>query len=249
MTQNSNAASFNAPAGKKLKRIPGFIVDKRDEGGMTMLMECARQNLIAETIQCLDEGSDINAKDKAGLTPLLHALLNGKPDVAVLLANKGADLTVKTAQGMNALMLACQQQRGGKMTEVIETLIRRGSPLDERGHLTCMTALHHAINNRDIWAAERLICAGADFDTIGNKFGHTAEKTGLQTFSDKKDRDFFTSAIEQRRTAAARAAQEEADRRENELRQTVAKATVLQREVTRMKPLTLRRKGQKPPGG
>jgi hypothetical protein len=233
--------AFNAKA-PAVRLPPGFTVDKRDADGTTLLMEAARQNLPAKVLECLQQGSDINAVDKNGATPLMYAIENKAADCAVLLANKGADLSLKNRQGMNALMMACQHPQG-IMTEVIETLVRRGSPLDERGSVTCATALIHAIYNHDVWAACRLVRAGADYKTIGDKQGRTAERLGTQNFSGK-DLAFFKDAMTEIETRAEREAAAAKTRFENDIH----KATVLQRPLTGMKKLVITKPKNRTPG-
>jgi hypothetical protein len=214
----------------------GFIVDKRDADGVTLLMEAARQGEYKRLQQCLDEGSDINAVDYAGNNALMHALLNKEDTIAVILISRDIDAGKPALNGSTPLLEACAAQ----MPEVIERLLKKKVPLDAQNKHGS-TALMTACAFGDGWAACRLVEEGADFDMLKNEKGLTALDTahvGLRG----RDLLLFERIVEKRREqikiAEARA-QAERERISNE---NIRNETVLQRDVKTLKRVVFRPK-------
>jgi ankyrin repeat protein len=215
---------------KKRAVAPGFVVDKRDSLGVTLLMEAVKQGLLEKTVQCIEEGSDVNARDNAGWDPLMHAVHAEHPELAALLVFHGADVTHATPGGETALMQACRCQ----LHEAIEQIVTKGAPLDVQEKKFGQTALMTAIEHGDAYAACRLAGAGADTDTITDLKGLTAEKMARQKFSGRDLDAFLNLAAAERDRRAA-----EARRR---IENDVAAATVLRQDVAVLKPLSFRLK-------
>ena len=61
-------------------------------GGLTALLQAARQNSVEAAVALLEAGADPNLKDPRGVSPLRVAISNGHLDVAKELVERGADL-------------------------------------------------------------------------------------------------------------------------------------------------------------
>ncbi|TAL37275.1 MAG: ankyrin repeat domain-containing protein [Alphaproteobacteria bacterium] len=221
----------------KKRPVPAkFVVDRRDSLGVTLLMEAARRGVRERMLQCLDEGSDINAVDNGGYNALMHAL-QGKQDVpAIDLINRGIDVTLRAKNGSTALIEACQSQ----MPEIIERLLKKKVPLDAQNSQG-NTALMIACLLNDGWAACRVAEEGADFETLKNKKEMTAIDIARR-FMDRKDLVLFENIIEKRREEKKLADIRAAETKAQELEQNVQDATVLQREIKVGKPVALKLK-------
>ena len=134
---------------KKPPAKPPFVVDRRDVAGVTLLMEAAKRNLVDKVRECVEQGSDVNARDKIGWDPLLHAVHGEAEEAAVMLIHYGADVKYVTPKNYTALMQACQRT----MHPVIERMVQGGAALDVQEDDWKCTALMTAILHKDIWAA------------------------------------------------------------------------------------------------
>ena len=215
---------------------PGFVVDKRDTTGMTLLMTAAQAGEYQCLLECLESGADINAVDNAGNNALIHAARNKQDTIAVVLIRRGANAAHQTPGGSTALIEACDAQ----LPDVIENLLQKKVPLDAQ-NAQGNTALMLACALSDGWAACRIAEEGADFETLKNKDGDTALALAR---SRMRHDDFvaFNNIIEKyrevKRLADIKAAAESA----KTLEKNVEKATVLQRAIKPMKPVALKLK-------
>lgn len=216
----------------------GFIVDRRDSLGVTLLMEAARQGERECLLRCLEEGSDINAVDNAGNNAVIHALQAGHDGIAIILMNQGAEVAKPTKMGITALMEACT----ARMPEVIDRLLQKKVPLDLQDRLG-NTALMLSCDLGDGWAACRIAEEGADFEVLKNKAGFTA----LALARSKMKRDdlaLFEKILEKRRDEKKLADIKAVEIKAQELEQNVHDATVLQRAIKPMKPVALKLKAR-----
>jgi ankyrin repeat protein len=214
----------------------GFVVDRRDSLGTTLLMEAARQGEYNRVLQCLEEGSDINAVDNAGNNALIYALQAKEDTIAIILMNKGLDAAKQMRGGTTALIEACAAQ----LPEVIERLLQKKVPLDAQNKQG-NTALMTACLRNDGWAACRIAEEGADFENLRNKKGMTALAIA-RAHMDRKDLVLFENIIEKRREEKKQADIRATETRAQELEQNVQDATVLQREIKVGKPVALKLK-------
>jgi uncharacterized protein len=222
----------------KRHQRPGFVVDKRDAIGMTLLMTAAQAGEYKCVEECLESGADINAVDNAGNNALIHALRAKEDTIGIILMNKGIDAAKQTSGGTTALIEACASQ----LPEVIERLLKKKVPLDAQ-NVQGNTALMTACLLNDAWAACRIAEEGADYDLLKNKEGMTALDIAHR-FMDRKDLVLFENIIEKRRDEKKLAEMKAVETRAQELQQNVQDATVLQRAIKPMKPVALKLKAR-----
>jgi ankyrin repeat protein len=202
-----------------------FTVDKRDSLGTTLLMEAARQGTYDRLLQCLNEGSDINAIDYHGNNALMYAIEGRQDGLAAVLVARGIDAGRKNNAGITPLMEACV----AGIPEIIERIAQAKPALDvqdKQGN----TALMRSCAAGDGWAACRLVDAGADFEKLQNSNESTA-LTIAQARLPRKDLELFMACVEKRR-----------EQQRREMAQNVHEATVLQRDVRPLRPVAFRPK-------
>ncbi|MEZ0225608.1 MAG: ankyrin repeat domain-containing protein [Alphaproteobacteria bacterium] len=216
----------------------GFVVDKRDADGMTLLMTAAQTGEYQCLLECLESCADINAVDNAGNNALIHAVRAKQDTIAVVLMNKGIDPAKQTSGGTTALIEACASQ----LPEVIERLLKKKVPLNAQNR-SGNTALMVACLLNDGWAACRIAEEGADFETLKNKKDMTALAIA-RTFMKRDDLVCFEEVIEKRRAAQRLVDQAAAEERAKTLEKNVEEATILQRAIKPMKPVALKLKPQ-----
>lgn len=212
-----------------------YIPEYADANGHYPLMKAARANDIARVVELLDAGHDKDKQDRAGFTAVMHSVVAGHEEAALMLMHHGADLTkLRRLNGQTALHVAMNKQ----MHQVLERWIQKSGPLDVQETDTGRTALMVAIAKYDTYAAERLILAGADFDKLTDKQGHTAEYYALRTF-EGEDRGFIVKALAEKKA--------ERERLHREHRAAVVKgASSLGSDIT-APPRAEFRKKHKPP--
>ena len=146
--------------------------------------EAAKNGDLADVINHLARGTDVNVKDNYGETPLHWAISYGHKDVAELLIAKGANVNTKGQGGETPLHMAAIREKGNK--DVAELLIAKGADVnakDERG----MTPLDAAAiaGSKDV--AELLIAKGANVKTASADGGtplHTAASFGQKDMAE-----------------------------------------------------------------
>jgi ankyrin repeat protein len=220
---------------KTLRDFP-FVVDKRDHAGTTLLMEAARQGELDCLKECLARGAKLNAVDYAGRNALMYAIEGKQEAIAAWLLNAGIDAQTPDKAGNTPLHHACME----KIPEVVERLAQKKVPFDVQNKKG-VTALMFSCAGGDGWAACRLVDAGADATSITNQNGATAFALARQVMIDK-DFEAFKRCVENQQEKKRRAAVAAAEAKEQELAQNIHDATVLQRNVTPMKPVAFRRK-------
>lgn len=182
-------------AGKK------YISEYPDANGHYPLMKAARANDVGRVADCIAAGHDINRQDRAGFTAVMHSVVAGHEEAALMLMYHDADLSkLRRLNGQTALHIAM----GKQMHQVLERWLQKKGPLDVQETDTGRTALMVAISKGDTYASERLILAGADFDRLTDKEGHTAEYAALRSF-EGEDRGFILRAMAEKREERARA--------------------------------------------
>jgi len=169
-----------------------------DMMGVTRLMEAAKHNAVKAILECVESKHNINAVDNSGFTALLHAVVAGHEEAALMLMFHKADLSIANRAGWTALHVASEK----KMHQVIERWAVMNGPLDAQEKIDNHTALMKAIVSDDIWAAVRLVDAGADFNKLADKKGRTAEDLARLHF-DARDRDYFNKAVQRRHALEA----------------------------------------------
>ncbi len=181
--------------------------EKADTMGVTLLMEAAKHNAIDKILECLDAGHNIDATDNAGYTALMHGVVAGAEEAALMLMHHKAALGNTNRAGQNALHMATTKTSEDSMDQVVERWAKLQGPLDAQDKLDHHTPLMNAIAAGNIWQAVRLVDAGADFDTLADKQGYTAERQARMRF-EAKDFNFFKIATDKRRADEAKRALE-----------------------------------------
>lgn len=213
-----------------------FAVDKRDSLGTTLLMEAARRGTYDRLLKCLGEGSDINAVDYAGRNALMYAIEGKHDGLATVLIARGIDAERKDANKNTPLIQACI----AGVPEIIERLMQKHVTLDaqnDKGN----TALMMACTAGDGWAACKLVDAGADFETLKNSKG-TDALTLARAALRGDDLVKFLACVDKSRERQQAANIAAAETKARELAQNVEVATVLQRNVTPLRPVAFRPK-------
>jgi ankyrin repeat protein len=110
----------------------------------------------------LSRGANVNAASRNRYTPLMFAsVYNDSKAVAFLLEN-GADIDARNSSGETALMLTIQTRRDQMWDEMVETLVKMGSSVnnaDKFGRTPLMLCIGHGLGTRML---RILIDAGAD---------------------------------------------------------------------------------------
>lgn len=187
------------------------VPDIADDNGVTPLMRAARDNDSSAIAEMVAEGHNINAVDTTGNSALIYAARNGAEEAALMLMFHKADLTAVNPKGQTALIIAAR----GNMQPVVERWAVMGGPMDAQEKETGQTALMAAASANDVWAACRIVEAGADFEKITDANGATGFSLAQQNFT-SRDFSFFMNAVNLRH-AAARAAAAAEQRRAAEI--------------------------------
>lgn len=195
------------------------VPDIADDNGVTPLMRAARDNDSGAIADMVAEGHNVNAVDNAGNSALLYAARNGAEEAALMLMFHQADLNAVNPKGQTALIIAA---RSG-MQPVVERWAVMGGPMDAQEKETGLTALMAAASANDVWAACRIVEAGADFEKITDANGATGFSLAKQHFT-SRDFGYFMNAVNLRRAAeqAATAAQK---RREDDIARSAGTLT------------------------
>ena len=178
------------------------VPDIADDDGVTPLMRAARDNQSSAIAEMVAEGHNINATDNAGNSALIHAASNGAEEAVLMLMHHKADLTATDPNGQTALIMAARVS----MQLVVERWATMGGPMDTQEKDTGQTALMAAAAMNDVWAACRLVDAGADFEKLTDKNGATGITLAKQHFT-SRDFTFFMNAVNLRHAAEQAALQ------------------------------------------
>jgi len=109
---------------------------KRQRGGGPLehkLLEAVKNNKLAEVIEALAAGANVNANSNGGYTALIWASIYGRTEiVAMLLEQPGIDVNITNTNGETALDFAIYDEN----TEIVKLLIRKGATIpDDREDL------------------------------------------------------------------------------------------------------------------
>lgn len=187
------------------------VPDIADDDGVTPLMRAARDNQSSAIAEMVAEGHNINATDNAGNSALIHAASNGAEEAVLMLMHHKADLAATDPNGQTALIMAARVS----MQLVVERWATMGGPMDTQEKDTGQTALMAAAAMNDVWAACRLVEAGADFEKLTDKNGATGITLAKQNFT-SRDFTFFMNAVNLRH-AVEQAAAAVQKRREDDI--------------------------------
>lgn len=131
-------------------------VNRRDETGLTPLMQAARDGEDREIKSLLERGAKVNEPDRYGWTALNYAVAGLDSDKVKLLLGGGAEVNTKDRRGMTPLMWAAI---GGR-TEIVKLLLAKGAELNAQAK-NGATALSFATAKGHDGIAQLLKKAGA----------------------------------------------------------------------------------------
>ena len=163
----------------------GGVQSQLPAGGLTPLLQAARQNSVEAGIALLAAGADPNLKDPQGISPLRVAISNGHLDLAKHLLEAGADpneggLVEAIKYRTTPMMRAANNRENATSTlELINLLFTKGAKVDSlasvglpkkdafetgspAGVSPSETALYLAAGAQDIELMQLLIGKGAD---------------------------------------------------------------------------------------
>jgi len=128
----------------------------------------------------LQKGANPNVVGPYRKTPLQHAAERGTGEIAGLLIKAGANLEVRGRYGATPLIDAVYARYAIKSTDVIEALIQGGANLNATEPKRAGgTALHAAVQRKDVRITRLLVEAGADVGIRDSK-GQTPVELALQ---------------------------------------------------------------------
>jgi len=120
-------------------------------------------------------GAKVDYMDNTWETLLINSLFSESFDNALEFIKLGADVKFRNDKGMNALMYNCgvrsRWPEVEKRSEICRQIVLRGIDINESDK-TGNTALHHAVNSRNVWAAKLLLESGAK-SNLQNLSGET----------------------------------------------------------------------------
>lgn len=128
----------------------------------------------------LERGANPNIVGPYRNTPLQHAAERGTGEIAELLIKAGADVNVRGRYGATPLIDAVYGRYSVRHTDVVEALIRGGADLNAtEPRRAGGTALHAAIQRKNVPIAKLLIEAGADV-SIRDRRGATPAELAIR---------------------------------------------------------------------
>ena len=166
-----------------MKKGPGQVFSVYPAGGLTALMEAARNNCYEAAQALLDGKADPNLKNPQSLSAAMIAILNGHWDLAKMLIDRGSDVNDGSlplvADVRNLDFLRPQQDRVDTTTslDLIKDMLAKGVKVDSTlpGPIPVLhnfgtnvkgpvdaTALYRAAKSSDITVMQLLIEKGAD---------------------------------------------------------------------------------------
>jgi ankyrin repeat protein len=177
---NAAATHIEIP---EMKKGPGQVFSVYPAGGLTALMEAARENAIESAQALIDGKADLNRKNPQGLSAAMIAILNGHWSLAKVLIDHGSDVNDGSlplaADVKNLDFLRPAQDRVETVTalDVIEDMLDKGAKPDSTlpGPIPVLhnfgtnvkgpvdsTALYRAAKASDVTVVKLLIAKGAD---------------------------------------------------------------------------------------
>jgi ankyrin repeat protein len=163
----------------------GGVQSQLPAGGLTPLLQAARQNSVEAGQVLLKAGADANLKDPQGISPLRVAISNGHLDLAKIMLEAGADPNegglVEAVKFRTTTMMRAANNRENTTTalELINLLFAKGAKADSlaavglpkkdafeagspAGVSPSETALYLAAGAQDIELMKLMIAKGAD---------------------------------------------------------------------------------------
>jgi uncharacterized protein len=128
-------------SGLKFKARPFWEVKVGFTGGMTALLDAAREGHIGAAEALLDGGADINQVAGDGTSPLQLAAMNGQYDLAMMLIQRGADPNIGSHTDGIAPLFAVVQTQWASFTGYPQP---RAQDRQKTGYLELMKALLEA---------------------------------------------------------------------------------------------------------
>ncbi|MBD0369209.1 MAG: TonB family protein [Pyrinomonadaceae bacterium] len=144
--------------------LQGTDVNRRDETGLTPLMQAVQNDEDREMKSLIEHGANVNEADRYGWTALNYSVATQDASKVKLLLNSGAEVNTKDRRGMTPLMWAAI---GGK-TEIVKLLLGKGAELNAQAN-NGATALSFATAKGHDRVAELLKKAGATGPQLGKE--------------------------------------------------------------------------------
>jgi ankyrin repeat protein len=177
---NATATHIEIP---DMKKGPGQVFSVYPAGGLTALMEAARENSYEAAQALLDGKANPNIKNPQNLSAAMIAILNGHWDLAKMLIDRGSDVNDGSlplaADVRNLDFLRPEQDRVDTTTalDLIKEMLAKGVKVDSTlpGPIPVLhnfgtnvkgpvdaTALYRAAKSSDVTVMQLLIEKGAD---------------------------------------------------------------------------------------
>ncbi|HAR41694.1 MAG TPA: hypothetical protein DCS07_03555 [Bdellovibrionales bacterium] len=163
---------------REIARRAALLMQTRDAGGKTPLMQACISGDIEAAKLLLDQGAEVNGKDFQGFTSLMLAANAGNLALATLLLEHKASVTVKTPQGFTPLLFAVAK----KHPELVKLLIQHESNVNIR--IKGMSALMIAASGGALEIVDSLLKAGADAAETNHKGMNAAAIASAQNRDD-----------------------------------------------------------------
>lgn len=124
------------------------------------LLEVVAKGNLAEVMEVLSHGVDVNVKSPLGHTPLYIAAARGHHQIVTLLLDRGAQVNDPTADGYTALYAACENNR-----ELVAKLLLRHKARLDIAAVNGFTPLHIATKKGNGTMVKLLLGVKAKVDT------------------------------------------------------------------------------------
>jgi ankyrin repeat protein len=166
-----------------MKKGPGQVFSVYPAGGLTALMDAARENASGAAQALIDGKADVNRKNPQGLSAAMIAILNGHWGMAKMLIDRGSDINdgslplAADVKNLDFLRPAQTHPETATALDVIQDMLDKGVNPDSTlpGPIPVLhnfgtnvkgpvdsTALYRAAKTSDITVMKLLIAKGAD---------------------------------------------------------------------------------------
>lgn len=156
INNQTNIVDYYIAKGADINAIGGDLMS-------TPLQWAVRQGYLSMVVQLIKYGADYNIFDGEGFNSLHLAAQFGHTPIVAYLVAKGMDVNLPDTNGMTALMWSVYK---GSKVDPTRLLITLGSSLKMADHKHKNTALHWAIQAKNLTAITLLLEAKADIEVL-----------------------------------------------------------------------------------